>query len=642
MKQDYDYNIPKSTMTLAQLVMDFKTRDPDLPAVKYKTDTGELLLTYKQFQKRIYGFAAYLITAGFKKGDRIAILSDNRLEWLVVDLACQVLGIIDVPRAANVSTDEIEYILNHAEVSAVVCETPVVFRKLAQVYAKLPPQKFVMLFEGEIEEPEIPFVYFSEASDKGLLQLPNYEKQIEQIGASILPEDTATYIYTSGTTGIPKGVVLTNNNITSNIRNLPPMANIKPLDKFLAILPPWHAFERTVEYTVLNVRAFLIYSKPVPSILLRDISLENPQYIVSVPRVWEGVYEGVIRAVKSGGKFTFGLFSFFQSIAIFNFRKKIALTNQIPFFSQDEYVKNLVIKPWSFLCYILSYPLFLLGSILVFSKIKVLLGTGFKCGISGGGALPRHIDEFFNSVGVKILEGYGLTETAPVVTVRRFQKPTMYTIGDWVPQTLIEIRDDDGVKVPAGHKGIIHIKGPQVMKGYYKMEEQTAKVLKDGWFNSGDIGKMDIRGYVQITGRAKDTIVLSGGENIEPEPIEKKLCESQFIQFAVVVGQDKKMLGALIVPNLENFANFFKEKEGKNITNLTEVCNNELTRTVIQKEIQRLISYSNGFKRYELIGGFELIDKEFTPSDELTESLKVRRNVVFEKYAKKIEKIYNR
>lgn len=642
MKTKFDYSSAKKTYTLAQMVYDFKTRDPDLPAVKYKTDNGELLLTYKQLQRRVYGIASYFLSIGLKKGDKIALLSDNRLEWLLCDLACQVLGIIDVPRGANISESEMTYILNHAEVTAVICETPVVFRKFANIVNQILPQKLVSLIEGEIEDSEIPFTYFSEINDKGLMLLSNYEKQIEDIIKSIEPEDVVTYIYTSGTTGTPKGVMLTNSSICSNVIGLPPMAQIISSDKFLAILPAWHAFERTVEYTVLNVRGFIIYSKPVPSILLKDIAEENPQYIVSVPRVWEGIYEGLLRTLKNSGKLKYQLFLFFQSVALFWFRKKIALNEQIPFFSKDDYFKNLVLMPWNFLCFLFSYPLFLLGSVLIFNKVKVKLGSGFKCGISGGGALPRHIDEFFNAIGIKILEGYGLTETSPVVSVRKFLKPTIYTIGDWVPKTEIEIRDENGKKLHYGKKGIIYIKGPQVMKGYYKMEEQTRKVLNDGWFNTGDIGRMDIRGYIQITGRAKDTIVLLGGENIEPEPIEKKLMESQFIKTAVVVGQDKRMLGVLIVPDLENFNMHFKEREGLNFATLKNLIEYDGTKVIIQKEIQRLISYSNGFKRYELIGAFYLLDKEFTTGLEMTETLKVKRNVVYEKYDKEIQSMFTK
>lgn len=640
MKKSFDYSAIRKTYTLAQMVYDFKTRDSDLPAIKYRTDNGELLLTYKQLQRRVYAIASYFLSIGLKKNDKLALLSDNRLEWLLVDLACQVLGIIDVPRGANISESEMVYILNHAEVSAVICETPGVLRRFSNVASQLLPQKLIALIEGEIEEPELSFIYFSEINEKGLMLLANYENQIERSIKESRPEDVVTIIYTSGTTGTPKGVMLTNRSICSNITGMPDMAAIVAGDKFLAILPAWHAFERTVEYTVLNVRGFIIYSKPVPSILLKDISLENPQYIVSVPRVWEGIYEGLLRTLKNSGKVKYQLFIFFQSIARFWFRKKIALNEQIPFFSKDEYLKNLVMMPWNFIFYLFSYPLFLLGNALIFSKVKAKLGTGFKCGISGGGALPKHIDEFFNAIGIKLLEGYGLTETSPVVSVRKFAKPTIYTIGDWVPYTEIEIRDENGEKLGPGKKGIIHIKGPLLMKGYYKMEEQTNKVLKEGWFNTGDIGRMDIRGYIQITGRAKDTIVLLGGENIEPEPIEKKLMESQYIKTAVVVGQDKRMLGALIVPDLENFNLLFKERENIKFDNLKDLIEYENTRIIIQKEIQKLISYNNGFKRYELIGAFYLLPNEFTTGVELTETLKVRRNVVYEKYSKEIESLF--
>lgn len=632
--------------TLSDLVLSFKKERSDYRALKKKHDGGTKILTYSQLYDEIFILASYLIKIGVKKGDRVALLSDNRMEWMISDLACQVIGAVDVPRGANITSDEIAYILNHAEVNYIFAENTYVYKKIKDA-KDIPEIKKIILFDKKENVNDKNINTINEAFDIGHNYLNEIGfKQIEKLASEVDENDLATIIYTSGTTGVPKGVMLTHFNLVQDIIRLPVLANIAPKDKFLAILPTWHSYERTVEYTVLYIRGEIVYSKPVPTVLLQDFKEENPQFLASVPRVWEGIYNGILKKLKQKGSVTFGLFKFFRFFAKLKF---IALGNLkflFPLYSYGAKFRTILFYPIYLILLILVYPFYLLGDIILFKKLRAAVGNSFKAGISGGGALQRVVDEFFNSIGITVLEGYGLTETSPVVAVRNIFHPIYYTIGDTLEDVVVEIRDENGKKLKPGQKGIVWIKGPIIMKGYYKRSDETKKVIVDGWFNSGDIAKMDIRGYVKITGRAKSTIVLLGGENIEPEPIEEKLLESSFIKTAVVVGQDKRTLGVLIVPEFENVANFLKHKhiniDFSKSGAKKQIIENEHVKNLIKHEIHHLISTKNGFKRYELIGGFKLLENEFEEGVELTQTLKLKRQIIQDKYKKEIESIFRK
>ena len=290
---------------------------------------------------------------------------------------------------------------------------------------------------------------------------------------------------------------------------------------------------------------------------------------------------------------------------------------------------------------VLLTPFKLLGDVLVFSKLKKTLGGRFRAGISGGGALPPYVDRFFQAAGIRLLEGYGLTETAPIVSVRKFHAPVPGTIGPLLEDIEWRIIGKDGSLMPHGKKGLLYLKSAQIMEGYYKREEASAEVLKDGWLNTGDLAIATLDGELKIVGRSKETIVLLGGENIEPVPIEEKIVQSEMIDQVMVVGQDQKYLGALIVPNYERLEDFAKTK------NISYIDKEELlvlpeVQEQYHDEIQSLIHPKTGFKAFERIFRFVLLPKPFEVGKELTHTMKLRRNIVNDLNRKEIRQIFER
>jgi long-chain acyl-CoA synthetase len=289
--------------------------------------------------------------------------------------------------------------------------------------------------------------------------------------------------------------------------------------------------------------------------------------------------------------------------------------------------------------FIVLFPFAQLGNVMVFKKIKARLGGRFIAGISGGGALPQYVDRFFQAAGILLLEGYGLTETAPILAVRKQHAPVSNTVGPLLKDIEYMVIDTEGKKVGPGEKGVLYVKSDQVMKGYYKKPEETNAVLQDKWLNTGDIAVFTHQGEFKIIGRTKETIVLMGGENIEPNPIEQMLVQSEYIDQAMVVGQDQKFLGALIVPNMEKIEAVADEMEIQYIIS-EELLNNPEIQNIINNEIQSRVNPKNGFKSFERIFRFTLIPKQFEAGKELTQTLKIRRNIVTEKYKQEIERLF--
>ncbi|HOV13585.1 MAG TPA: AMP-binding protein, partial [Spirochaetota bacterium] len=381
--------------------------------------------------------------------------------------------------------------------------------------------------------------------------------------------------------------------------------------------------------------------KPTAKYLLPDLAEIKPTYMVSVPRIWESVYNGVLNNIKKESPIKRGLFYFFTGVGKnYTYFKKL-LVGHIPYFKKKNPIVLLFEKIISIFMIIFLFVPNGLGSLLVFSKIRKKTGGKVRGLISGGGALPEYVDKFFSSIGIHILEGYGLTETAPIISVRNFKTLVYRTVGRPAPGVEVMIGDENWNRLPnQSEKGIIYIKGDLVMAGYYKNPEKTNEILKNGWLNTGDLGRLTISGEIQITGRAKDTIVLIGGENVEPEPIENKLLEEPLISQVIVVGQDKKTLGALIIPQKENLEDLAKHK-GINFNNYEELCKKNEIIEEFSKLIKNKINTTNGFKSYEKIISFTLLTTPFEVGKELTLSLKMKRNVIMEKYHTVIEEMYS-
>lgn len=697
----------------------------DRTAFKVKKDGKFEPFTYKEFYIKVEKFGTGLLGIGIKKLDHVGLVSDNRFEWIIADMAIICLRATDVPCSGNSSSQDIYFKLNHSEAQATILEGEKQFLNFYKIAKELPKIKNIILydrikifskkedapewttptnfeengeisnkFKSEIElliKDKNKYIFLStkakiflekyleknisskdtagsaknELLERVVIIEKEYNKnhslsifsfdEINRLGEKLLakgdtnfsetsktalPEDLVTIIYTSGTTADPKGVMLTNSNFIHNIRVTPPTQRLNKEDRWLSILPSWHIFERIAEYIILSTGASMAYSKPFKQVLLPDLITIKPTIMVSVPRIWESVYKGIMDKVKKGSTFKKIMFNWAIRMGEEYKKAEGILNNTLPLFDRTDYAPEEITQAkktvkslgWKYR----------LADKLVFKKIRGVTGGELRFAISGGGALQETVDLFFNSVGIMVCEGYGLTETSPVLTARNPENYIMFTVGPSLPEVEIKIVDKDNYdkELPNGEMGIVLTKGPMVMKGYYKNEEKTKEVFKDGWFNTGDLGKKTYNGkYLQLVGRIKDTIVLSGGENIEPHPLEDRLKESEYINMVIIVGQDKSRLGALIVPDFEALK-IYTEKEDIKYKNIDELINHPKVISLFQKEQKRLISKEHGFTPYETVMGIALLSDEFTmEAGEMTETLKMKRFEIHNKHKEEIDKI---
>jgi len=631
--------------TIPQMFVEKVKEQPEVVVQLSKDDRGVFQpTTYAGLLDTISAFAAGLHGLGVVRGDRVGLISDNRKEWLAADLAILGIGAADVPRGCDATLQEVSYILSWSECALAVLENEKQLQKILELKASLPLLKTLVFFDfpGPEMVAEAQAQGFESHSFAGVTEMG--KKALKKNAGFYLDEvnkggreDLATLIYTSGTTGEPKGVMLSHGNFLHQTDYLPSLIGVKSGELFLSVLPVWHSFERIVQYVILQAGAMVAYSKPIGSILLADMQTVQPHWFTSVPRIWESVKDGVYKNLKQSSPVVQALFKFFVGVGESYAYFRNHLLKRVPEFTPRSRILEIAS---SIIPFLLLAPLWQLGNVLVYKKIKAKLGKRFIAGVSGGGALPGSVDRFFDAIGVLIIEGYGLTETAPVLGIRLKRHPVLGTVGPIHRGTEIRIMNEKGEKLGAGKKGVIQVRGPQVMKGYYKRPDLTAKIMTaDGWLDTGDLGMLTVNGEIRITGRAKDTIVLRGGENIEPVPIEQKLCESSFIQQAVVLGQDEKYLAALIVPRQENLTTWVEENNIPFVDYETLVQQPEV-KELIDAEISELISPKNGFKPFERIFRFDILPEVFQPGKELSAKQELKRHAVNEIYKKKIKALF--
>jgi long-chain acyl-CoA synthetase len=631
--------------TIPQVLQDNARSLQNEPAQLSKDAEGNFQpITFGQLYSQVQEFAAGIIEIGAKRKDNIGIISENRQEWLVADIGIQSIGAVDVPRGVDTMPQELAYILDFSECSLTILENMSQLIKLESIVKEIPKLKQVIILENDFEKDKVPrslkklkihlFQDILSMGKKALEKNPDLvNKEIEQ-GK---PDDLATLIYTSGTTGEPKGVMLSHWNFLTQALHLDDKISIGPGDKWLCVLPVWHAYERVMQYISIANGCALAYSKPIGPVMLADFEKVNPTWMASVPRIWESIRTGVIRKVNNDGGIKKILFHYFLAIGKAYRYFFHMLTGRLPRYKVRIRILDILI---AIIPLIFFLPGNLLGSVLVFKKIRARLGKNFKAGITGGGALPTYVDSFFSAAGINLLEGYGLTETAPVVAVRTQWSPVISTIGTPIYATETKVVDEKGNELKAGQKGVLLIRGPQVMLGYYKKEDATKQMIdSEGWLNSGDLARKTLSGEIKIMGREKDTIVLMGGENIEPAPMEEHLRESMFIDHAVVLGQDQKNLACIVTANEDSVQAFAKEH------NLGEKPLDELVKLPklqekFKEEIAGTISSRNGFKVWERISNFHVLGTPFEVGQELSGKQEVKRHFINEKYKKEIKAMF--
>ncbi len=593
----------------------------------------------KQFKGRTFSdvyrasenLALSLLQMGLKPGDRVGLMADNRVEWAIADISVLLNGAVNVPRGSDSTPQEIEYILTHSESRYCFVEHEKLYESLKPILPNTKVEKVIILdpsFSSK-DDKALPMSLLITEGENLRKNLPSLELRTKQVK----PDDLFTIIYTSGTTGMPKGVMLSHQNMVYNVVKVPPKVGLSSSDTCLSILPVWHIFERAIDYAVIAEGASIAYTNVRD--LRDDFTKIRPTFMASAPRLWENLYLGIKQKLEKAPENKRKLFDFaydvvkkFKDGSDYLSGNKLLTKEESPF----ERAKNTAISITAVV------NLFLIAKILdglVFAKIRDVLGGRLSGTISGGGALPAHVDEFFNVIGIPVYEGYGMTECSPIIAVREVGKVIQGSVGKWPEGTSVKILSDQGEVIPRGKMGVIHVKGPQVMKGYYKNEEATNKTIRDGWLNTGDLGFISFNDTVSVRGRVKDTIVLLGGENVEPVPIENLLLENAMVNQVIVVGQDQKSLTALIWPDKERM-----KEAGLKWTEGEDLNSNKEVRTYYQNIIKKQISSENGFKSFERLTDFRFLPKPMEVGDELTNLFKMKRNIIHDKYKSLIQGMY--
>ncbi|KAL9411397.1 hypothetical protein AB3S75_045066 [Citrus x aurantiifolia] len=611
--------------------------------------------TYKQLEQEILDFAEGLRVIGVKPEEKLSLFSDNSCRWLVADQGMLATGAINVVRGSRSSSEELLHIYNHSESVAIAVENPEFFNRIAETLCSKAAMRFVILLWGKKSSvasdivEDIPVFSYDEIIDLGRESRKAFSDsndarknyKYETIGS----DDIATYVYTSGTTGNPKGVMLTHKNLLHQIRSLYDIVPAENGDKFLSMLPPWHVYERACGYFIFSRGIELMYT--AVRNLKDDLQRYQPHYMISVPLVYETLYSGIQKQIftSSAARRVVARALIRISFAYTAFKRiyeGFCLTrNQ----KQPSYIVALIDWLWARIICAILWPLHLLAEKLVYKKIQSAIGMS-KAGVSGGGSLPMHIDLFYEAIGVKVQVGYGLTESSPVIAARRPTCNVLGSVGHPIKHTEIKIVDAEtnGV-LPAGSKGIVKVRGSQVMKGYFKNPSATKQALdEDGWLNTGDIGwiaphhsrgrSRRCGGVLVLEGRAKDTIVLSTGENVEPLELEEAALRSSLILQIVVIGQDQRRPGAIIVPDKEEV--LMAAKRLSIVHADASELSKEKTISLLYGELWKWTS-----KCSFQIGPIHVVDEPFTiDSGLMTPTMKIRRDRVAAQFQEEIENLY--
>lgn len=575
------------------------------PIIMHKTGGKYVGISYSELRRKVELFAFGLASMGVKAGDRVSIISENRPEWVISDLAIVSLGAVDVPVYPTLTAKQNEYIFNNAGVRFVIVSNQFQLNKVMKVFHDVKTLEKVILMsdKGAITDPDV--VPFSEVYKMG----EEFEKhKPDHLNASrkmVKPGDLLTLIYTSGTTGNPKGVMLTHSNLVSNMISAAEVIPFQIGEVMLSFLPLCHSFERMAGYyTAMACGATIAYAESIETV--RDNMLEvRPTIVTTVPRLFERIHSRILKQVDASPPARRRIFYWAvnagMEYAKAKKRGRIPLSVQVKHGVADK---------------------------LVFSKLKARTGGRIKFFVSGGAALAREFGEFFEAVGLKIIEGYGLTETSPVISVNRLDNYKWGSVGLPIP----------GVEAKIDVDGEILTRGPHIMKGYWNDHASTREMIdKEGWLHTGDIGMMDAGGFLYITDRKKHLFVSSGGKNIAPQPIENLFLSSKYIEQFVLIGDRRMFLTALIVPDFDAL------KEHADSHKIPYSSNSELTKN---KEINDLVDreiahIQRDLAGYERVRRFTLLDQPFTiENGELTPTQKIRRKAVEERYAHLIESMY--
>jgi len=599
------YHLEKP-VSMGEIFLRQADRLQDRICVSCKRNNAYLDFSWNEMKKMVHNLASYMDYLNILPNDNIAIFSENCPEWWVSDLAINLNNGVLVPIYATNSAEETKFILNHSDSKICIVSSEENLKKILKIKNELQNlSKIIVLSNVIVEDQDV--ISFKDALELGAKHTGavDFEAKIK----SSAPDNLATIIYTSGTTGNPKGVMLSNRNLTSNLRQvISEMDNyITDNDLFLSFLPLSHAFERTVGYYLpMAVGAKVVFAEDIRKVV-DNMKEVRPTFMVSVPRLYEKIHEAILSQVKNSSKIKKIIFAMSMKVAAKNMS---FVCNELP---RKGFFK-------------LKYRFF---EKVIFSKLKEAIGMDrMSITVSGGAPLAISDSEFFIGMGIRIIEGFGLTETSPITNVNKPWEIKIGTVGPPLPDTEVRISDE----------GELQIKGPQVMMGYYKDDEATKNSMtEDGFFKTGDLAILDELGNISITGRIKDIIITAGGKNISPQNIEGSLKKSLYIEQVAVFGDRKKFLSALIVPSFEHLEKWAEELN-IDFDTRKQLINNEKVLEMIKNEIEDL---TKSLARVEKIKKFILLENEWTQeSGELTPSMKVKRKVVQKNFAIELENFY--
>jgi long-chain acyl-CoA synthetase len=622
------------------------TRYPQTLALLSPHESPPIQLSFQELYQQMQQFAAGLQSLGVQPGDCLALFADNSPRWLIADQACMMAGAINTVRSSQADVQELLFIAQDSGASVLIAEDLATLQKLKSGLAGLSLRAIALLSDqptdSEAAELSVPLFNFSQILSRGAAQT--------LIPVSHDPSNLATLMYTSGTTGKPKGVMVTHKGLLQQVNSLGAVIQPQAGDRAISILPTWHAYERVSEYFLFSLGCSQIYTNI--RYLKQDLKQFQPKYMIGVPRLWESLYEGVQKQFREQPASRQRLVNFFFGVS-----KRYVLQRRIAQgLDLENYTPSTAQKILAQLQALLLKPLHSLGDKLVYQKVRAALGGQFKQIFSGGGSLATHLDLFYEIIGIELLVGYGLTETAVVLSGRRSWDNLRGSAGKPIPGTEIKIVDPETkTTLPLGQKGLVMAKGPQVMPGYFNNPEATAKVLdSEGWFDTGDFGWLTSGKDLILTGRLKDTIVLTNGENIEPQPIEDACLRSPYIDQIVLVGQDQRMLGALIVPNIEALEAWARTQNldlliptaeapaQGNASGQQVTLESKVIQDLFRQELTAQVKNRPGYRPDDRIGPFRFILEPFSVENGLmTQTLKIRRNVVMERYRDMINGMFD-
>jgi long-chain acyl-CoA synthetase len=582
-------------------------------------------IPWDKVKEDVTAVASYLLSKGVEKGDRIAILSENRYEWTVVDLAIQMVGGINVSLYTTLPPNQCEFILTDSGSKIFFVSTGIQIKKAYQIFDNCPDLEEVVAFDVPKVEKYMKrkeFHLFNSIKEKGAEAADSVKGKLKEREKSARPDDVATLIYTSGTTGQPKGAMLTHHNIVSNVKAAHDVIEISEEDRCLSFLPLCHSFERTAGYYAMIAGGAEIYYAESVDTVAKNMTEAHPTIVISVPRLFEKIYNLIHKNVKEGGAL---------QQAIFNWALDVGQ-------KYWEGKRGLVAAQKA------------IADRLVFNKLKERTGGRIRFFVSGGAALPPEIGSFFMAAGLNILEGYGLTETSPVMCCNPYGEEVIGSVGKVINGVTVGIQSLEDNKIIAQvsgedyptdvtcDEGEILNRGPNTMKGYWKNEEATKEMIdEDGWLHTGDVGKFE-NGRLKITDRIKHMIVNAGGKNIYPGPIEDMFKTSSLIDQLVVVGEKRSFMAALIVPDFEALEKRAQDDQ-IDYRDLEDLIEKEEIQSLFRKEMK---SFSSELASHEKIRDFRLISSEFSvETGELTPTLKVKRRIIEDKYADLIEEIFS-